>query len=134
MGKLNKHILVLVLLLPVLVMLAHDIIPHHHHETHSASNISTMSHAHVRAEHSHACAHHQTQNLGHSHEKTETECCAFGNLRFFKNIKFQVYLSHIILNIVAPDDSTPVKYYVSNYIQVPEPNREAYGLRGPPLA
>jgi len=134
MRNLRKQIICLVLLLPLLVMLAHDIIPHHHHKTPTSTSYVKMSHAHLEAEHAHCNGHHQTQQVGHSHENHETNCCTFGNLRFFKSFKFQVYISHVILDILVPNDFTPVKYYVSDFILIPEPNREAYGLRGPPLA
>ena len=133
MRKLNKHIIVLVLLLPMLVMLAHDIIPHHHHETLTTSNTVKMNHGHLGAEHSQCGAHPQTQHLGHSHDKHESSCCSFVNLRFFKTFKFQVFISHVILDILVPRYFTPKTYYVSNFILIPEPKREAYGLRGPPL-
>lgn len=133
MRKLNKQIIVLVLLLPMLVMLVHDIIPHHHHKTPTTTNYVKMNHTHLGAEHSHCGAHQQTQHLGHSHEKHETKCCSFGNLRFFKSFKFQVFITHVILDMLVPKDFTPKKYYVSDFILIPEPKREAYNLRGPPL-
>jgi len=134
MKPVSKQIMSLILLLPILVMLTHDIIPHHHHETPTSTNYVKMNHAHLEAEHSHCNGHHQTQHLGHSHENHESDCCTFGNLRFFKSFKFQVYIGHILLDILIPNDNIPVKHYVTNYVLIPEPNREAYGLRGPPLA
>lgn len=133
MRKLNKQIVSLILVLPILVMLAHDIIPHHHHDTHTSANFVKMEHTHLEATHSNCHAHESPQHLSHSHKETETNCCSFVNLRFFKNFKFQVHLSHIILDILAPDEDIPVKHYVSNHISIPEPYREASGLRGPPL-
>jgi len=132
MRNLSNQIISLVLLLPMLVMLAHDIIPHHHHETQTSANYVKMNHVHLEAEHSQCNGHHQTQHFVHSHENHESNCCSFVNLRFFKNFKFQVFISHIILDILVPNDNIPVKHYVSNYVLIPEPNREAYGLRGPP--
>jgi len=133
MRKLNKQIVSLILVLPILVMLAHDIIPHHHHDTHTSANFVKMEHTHIEATHSHCQAHESTQHLSHSHKENESNCCSFVNLRFFKNFKFQVHLSHIILDILTPDEYIPVKHYVSNHISIPEPYREASGLRGPPL-
>ena len=133
MRKLNKQIVSLILVLPILVMLAHDIIPHHHHDTHTSANFVKKEHRHIEATHSNCHAHESTQHLSHSHKETESTCCSFVNLRFFKNFKFQVHLSHIILDILAPDEDIPVKHYVSNHISIPEPYREACGLRGPPL-
>ena len=133
MRKLNKQIVSLILVLPILVMLAHDIIPHHHHDTHTSANFVKMEHTHIEATHSHCQAHESTQHLSHSHKENESNCCSFVNLRFFKNFKFQVHLSHIILDILTPDEDIPVKHYVSNHISIPEPYREASGLRGPPL-
>jgi len=134
MRKLNKKILSLILVLPILVMLAHDIVPHHHHDTNTSANFVKMGHSHHEAIHSTHCHSHKTaQHLSHSHQEDESDCCAFVNLRFFKNVKFQVQLAHIILDIVLPSDKEePIRYYVSNSNLIPEPYREATGLRGPP--
>lgn len=132
MRKMNKKLLSLILVLPILVMLAHDIIPHHHHDTHTAANFVTMEHAHFDAVSSHCHSHETTQHLSHSHKENESNCCSFVNLRFFKNFKFQVLISHILLDILKVDEDTPIKYYVSNFNLIPEPNRESTGLRGPP--
>ena len=132
MRKLNKQIVSLILVLPILVMLAHDIIPHHHHDTHTSANFVKVEHSNIDATHSHCQAHESTQHLSHSHKETESNCCSFVNLRFFKDLKFQVHLSHIILDILPPNEDIPVKHYVSNHISIPEPYRESTGLRGPP--
>jgi len=129
----NKKILSLILVLPILVMLAHDIIPHHHHDTHTSANFVKMEHTHLEATHSNCDAHESTQHLSHSHKETESDCCSFVNLRFFKNFKFQVHLTYIILDIIVPSiTEEPTRYYVSNSNLVPEPYRESTGLRGPP--
>ena len=136
MRKLNKKIVSLILVLPILVMLAHDIIPHHHHDTNTSANFVTAGHSHHEAIHtSHCHAHETAQHLSHSHRENESTCCAFVNLRFFKNVKFQALLSHIVLNIVLNNDQeTPIRYYVSNSNLIPEPYRASTGLRGPPHA
>ncbi|MGZ2369392.1 hypothetical protein ACXR6G_06370 [Ancylomarina sp. YFZ004] len=128
----NKQIVSLFLVLPILVMLAHDIIPHHHHDTHTSANFVKVEHTHLDGASSHCQAHESTQHLSHSHQENKSECCSFVNLRFFKDLKFQVYLSHIILDILPPNEDIPVKHYVSNHISIPEPYRESTGLRGPP--
>ena len=133
MRKLNKQIVSLFLVLPILVMLAHDIIPHHHHDTPTSANFVKMEHRHLEATHSNCHAHENTQHLSHSHNENESTCCAFVNLRFFKNVKFQVLLSHIVLNIVSStNQEAPIRYYVSSSNLIPEPSRESTGLRGPP--
>jgi len=133
MRKLNKKIVSLVLVLPILVMLAHDIIPHHHHDTNTTANFVKMEHAHFEAIHGHCNAHQSSQHLSHSHKENESNCCTFVNLRFFKNFKFQVHLTHIILDIISSSDvEEPIRYYVSNSNLIPEPYRESTGLRGPP--
>jgi hypothetical protein len=134
MRKLNKQIVSLILVLPILVMLAHDIIPHHHHDTHTSANFVEGGHSHHEAIHTSHCHSHETaQHLSHSHRETESICCSFVNLRFFKNFKFQVFLSHIVLNIVSNNDQEiPIRYYVSSSNLIPEPYRESTGLRGPP--
>ncbi len=134
MRKLNKKTLSLILVLPILVMLAHDIIPHHHHDTNTSANYVTTEHSHNEAIQTLNCqSNSTTQHLSHSHRESESTCCAFVNLRFFKNVKFQVLLSHIVLNIVSNNDQEiPVRYYVSNSNLIPEPYRASSGLRGPP--
>ena len=134
MRGLNKKILSLILVLPILVMLAHDIIPHHHHEANTTANFVTVGHSHHEAIHtSNSHSHETAQHFSHSHRESESVCCAFVNLRFFKNLKFQVLLSYIVLNIVSSKyQEAPIRYYVSNSNLIPEPYRESTGLRGPP--
>ncbi len=134
MRKLNKQIVSLILVLPILVMLAHDIIPHHHHDTHTSANFVKTAHSHIETINTTHCNSHSTrQHLSHSHNENESTCCSFVNLRFFKNFKFQVHLTYIILDIVLPSDTEePIRYYVSNSNLAPEPYRESTGLRGPP--
>ena len=133
MRKLNKQIVSLILVLPILVMLAHDIIPHHHHDTHTSANFVKMEHTHFEATHSNCHTHQTSQHLSHSHKADESNCCSFVNLRFFKNFKFQVHLAHIILDkVMSSDVEEPIRYYVSNSNLIPEPYRESTGLRGPP--
>lgn len=135
MRKLNKKILSLILVLPILVMLAHDIIPHHHHDTNTTANFVKMEHAHIKTTHGHCHAHQTSQHLSHSHKAEESKCCTFVNLRFFKNFKFQVQLVHIVLDIVlSSNEDAPIRYFVSNSNLIPEPYRESTGLRGPPRA
>ena len=132
--KINKKILSLILVLPVLVMLAHDIIPHHHHKTITSANFEKMAHGHNEAIHTTCCNPENTkQHLTRFQQENEGICCSFVNLRFFKNFKFQVHLTYIILDIVLPSvTEEPDRYYVSNSNLVPERYRESTGLRGPP--
>ena len=136
MRKLNKQIVSLILVLPILVMLAHDIIPHHHHDTNTSANFVKTGHSHHEVIHTSDCHSHETaQYLSHSHQENESSCCAFVNLRFFKNVKFQIGLTHIVLNIVLNNNQEIlVRYYVSSSNLIPEPYRESTGLRGPPRA
>lgn len=133
MKKLNKKILSLILVLPILVMLAHDIIPHHHHDTNTTASFVKMSHSHHEAIHTSHCHSHSTsQHLSHSHKANESTCCSFVNLRFFKNFKFQVHLAHIILDkVLSSDVEEPVRYHVSNSI-LSRTLQGIYRLRGPP--
>ena len=130
--KINNNILSLILVVPMLVMLAHDIIPHHHHNTHTSANFVNRTHDQIEATPLHCQGHGTTQQLAHSHQENEDSCCTFVNLRFFKDFKFQVILTHIILDMIQMGEDTPIKHYVSNCSLIPEPNRESSGLRGPP--
>ncbi|RXQ89508.1 hypothetical protein EO244_14165 [Ancylomarina salipaludis] len=132
MKKINNNILSLILVVPMLVMLAHDIIPHHHHNTHTSANFVNLAHNHIEATSVNCHGHGTTQQLAHSHQENESSCCSFVNLRFFKDFKFQVILTHIILDMLKLREDSPIKHYVSNFSLIPEPYRESSGLRGPP--
>ncbi|MRT92770.1 hypothetical protein [Ancylomarina sp. 16SWW S1-10-2] len=133
--KINKKILSLILVLPILVMLAHDIIPHHHHKTITSANFEKLVQGHNETIHTTYCnSDNKRQHITHFHKNNESICCSFVNLRFFKFFKFQMQIAHIILDIILPsNDDAPIRYFVSNSNLVPEPDRESTGLRGPPL-
>ncbi len=134
MKKLNKKILNIILVLPVLVMLAHDIIPHHHHDTNTSANFTQAEHFRYEGVHSSDCqSHESTQHLSHSHRDEKSTCCTFVNLRYFKSFNFQIHLIPILLDSVRVlVENAPIRYCVSNTHLIPEPYRESTGLRGPP--
>lgn len=135
MRKLKQYILCLFMLTPMLVLLGHDIIPHHHHllqaETNEAVSIVQV-HQHV---HSKSICNH-TNNAGlqwnHQQEKSSETCCLLTHHRVQKELKFQIFLSasSIQLNAISPQKVQKLK--TGNSKLIIGPFRLTPLLRGPP--
>jgi len=70
------------LLIPVLIILGHDIIPHHHHQDkNSCHKKHTSSHE------------HQSGLDLHSHNSSEDNICSFNHNSFLKKFYFQIVLN-----------------------------------------
>lgn len=118
----------------MLVLLAHDVIPHHHHsqvQTQNNSNSVFHSHQHV---HKGACnAHaHGGVHWNHQHETSTESCCTLTHNRVQKDSKFQIFLKADLISYDTNDTQKVQKFGVHNYQLIPEPLRFSPLRRGPP--
>ncbi|WP_145957660.1 hypothetical protein [Labilibaculum antarcticum] len=134
MRNLKKQMLCLLMLIPMLVLLAHDVIPHNHH-LHNANSEQQVSiirvHQHVE---SNACS--QNNNGGahwnHQHKTNGESCCILTHSRVQKELKYQIFLKADAIRFDSKDIQKVKKFRVHNYILIPEPLRFSPLKRGPP--
>ncbi len=130
MRSLKKYILCLIMVIPMLVLLAHDIIPHNHHvhqqENNHVSVIQIHQHAHS---HNHG---HSGLHWNHSHNTTEETCCILTHNRVQKEIKYQIFLKSDEIKLDSEDSQRVQQFKVYNSILIPEPLKSPPLRRGPP--
>ncbi|MFA8433434.1 MAG: hypothetical protein ACEPOZ_02860 [Marinifilaceae bacterium] len=128
----------IMLLLPMLVILAHDIIPHHHHQE-SNSCLSTAGewHHHQLISENDGCFHsdsHDDFHLHHSHQSEDHNCCHFNQNRFQKDLTFQVILVIRQYLYQEMESQTLPKFSIWESPLWKAPDRSSIGLRAPPCA
>lgn len=131
----NRKILFLVLLLPVLILLAHDIIPHHH-ANHDHNLAGTESHSAQGETHNHEIHHGSCNAQSHDHfgyeDQKHIDFCHFHVDDFTKNVSFEicVIVSETVLeNPVCYVPCQSIPRYVRDIIRT---FRRYNSLRGPP--
>jgi hypothetical protein len=121
------------MVIPMLVLLIHDIVPHNHHihqfaDHHHVSVIKIHQHGH-----SHANTHqHGGVHWNHSHEASKDTCCILTHNRVQKENIYKVFLKAdpIQLNCEETQKLQGFKFYELNL--TPEPLRFTPPRRGPP--
>lgn len=118
----------------MLVLLAHDVIPHHHHsEIQINNNQASVAHSHQHI-HSGSCNPHShgSAHLNHQHETNNESCCILTHNRVQKDVKYQIFLKADVINYDVNDTQKVQKFRVLNYQLIPEPLRFSPLRRGPP--
>ncbi len=118
----------------MLVLLAHDVIPHNHH-IHNINEDQQVSILHVH-QHvvSNACNHHNhgEANWNHQRETNSESCCILTHNRVQKEAKYQIFLKADAIRLDSENIQKVKKFRVHNYILIPEPLRFSPLRRGPP--
>lgn len=122
------------MLIPMLVLLAHDVIPHNHHlhNTNSDQKVSLVhDHQHVD---SNACNHHNHGEMhwNHQHETNNESCCILTHHRVQKELKYQIFLKADVIQLDSENAQKIQKFKVCDYKLIPEPLRFSPHRRGPP--
>lgn len=134
MRNLKKQVLCLLMLIPMLVLLAHDVIPHNHrlHNANEDQQISVI-HVHQYVE-SNSCTHHHhgEKNWNHQHKTNAETCCILTHNRVQKEIKYQIFLKADIIQLDSEDIQKVKIFRIRNYILIPEPLQFSPLKRGPP--
>jgi len=122
------------MIIPMLVLLAHDVIPHHHHSEVQTENnqVSVLqSHHHI---HTGSCNSHSNSRAhwNHQHETNNENCCILTHNRVQKEVKYQIFLKADLINFDVNDTQKVQKFRVHNYQLIPEPLRFSPLRRGPP--
>ena len=133
MRNFKKQMLCLLMLIPMLVLLAHDVIPHNHnHNTAEDQQVSIIHfHQHVKCN---TCNHHNhgETNWNHQNEKNSESCCILTHNRVQQEIKYQIFLKADAIRLDSEDIRKVKKFRVHNYKLIPEPLRFSPHRRGPP--
>lgn len=129
--------LTIVMLLPMLIMMVHDIIPHHNHQnahqcvisdtnTHD-HNINCDDHSdHSKQPISGICVHHQ-------HKSDQGHCCLLHHNRLQQELKFQIFLVGDLIRLDTQLEEIKTKFFVWNTSPFQNPERIVLGLRAPPV-
>jgi hypothetical protein len=119
----------------MLVLLAHDIVPHDHHihqfdDHHHVSVIKSHHHGHS---HSHANAHrHNGVHWSHSHEASGETCCVLTHNRVQKENIYKVFLQADHVQLDCEESKKLQSFKLRNQQLTPEPLRLTPPRRGPP--
>jgi hypothetical protein len=118
----------------MLVLLGHDIIPHHHHleQKHETQVSLVRVHQHVH-QHS-SCNHKQNgaSHWNHQQEKSNETCCQLTHHRVQKELKFQVFLPAQFIQLNSLAKQNIQKLTLRNYKLIAEIYRLTPPFRGPP--
>jgi hypothetical protein len=121
------------MVIPMLVLLAHDIIPHDHHihqidGHHHVSVIQVHQHGH-----SHANAHqHNGIHWNHNHRTNAETCCILTHNRVQKENVYKVFLSAGHIQLDCEETQKLQSFKLRNQKLTPEPLRFTPLRRGPP--
>lgn len=121
------------MIVPMLVLLAHDIIPHNHHlhqidDHHHVSVIQIHHHGHA-----HNNAHqHNGIHWNHSHEANAETCCILTHNRVQKNNIYKVFLQSDNIQLDCTETQKLQSFKLNNQKLTLEPLRFIPHRRGPP--
>ncbi|MCY1636339.1 hypothetical protein [Marinifilum sp. D737] len=132
MRNLKSYILCLTMIIPMLVLLAHDIIPHNHHlqqidDYHHVSVIQVHHHGHAANTHQHNGIH-----WNHSHEANAETCCILTHNRVQKDNAYKVFLQSDNIQLDCEETQRLQSFKLRNQKLTPEPLRFIPHRRGPP--
>jgi hypothetical protein len=147
MRNLKKYLMSFVMIMPMIILLAHDIIPHHHHGDHGQGMHAHHHEAHSHEPHSHSHHndhHHHHANaeievsdihgifFEHKHGKEDAHTCFLTHHRVQKEIKYVVFLESDEIDYGYRETIDKKKHYVIDYRLLPEPIKLLHSLRAPP--
>lgn len=121
------------MIIPMLVLLAHDIIPHNHH----LHQIDDHHHVSVIQIHHHGHAHnnadqHNGIHWNHSHEANAETCCILTHNRVQKDNAYKVFLQSDNIQLDCEETLRLQSFKLRNQKLTPEPLRFITYRRGPP--
>jgi len=136
MRNIKKYMLTIIMLLPMLIMMVHDIIPHHDHQlAHQCVVTNTNTHNHNININDHSdhskhtisgiCVHHQ-------HKSDQDHCCHLQHHRLQQELKFQIFLVGDLIRLDTQQEEIKTKFFVWNTSPFQTPERIVLGLRAPP--
>ncbi|MDQ2177150.1 hypothetical protein [Marinifilum sp. D714] len=135
MRNLKNYMMCLAMIIPMLVLLAHDIIPHNHHlhQIDDHNHVSVIQvHQHLY-EHSHANTHqHNGIHWNHSHEANAETCCILTHNRVQKDNAYKVFLQSDNIQLDCEETQKLQSFNLRNQKLTPEPIRFIPHRRGPP--
>jgi hypothetical protein len=134
MRKIRNYILCLTMVIPMLVLLVHDIVPHKHH-IHQIDDHQHVSVIQVHKQvHSHSHAHSHTNGVhwSHSHNTNTETCCILTHNRVQKENTFKVFLQEDKIEFTCEKTLKVQKFKLRNEELTVEPLRFSPHRRGPP--
>lgn len=134
MRNLNKQLLCLLMLIPMMVLLAHDVIPHHHH-IHSRVDDQQILAFHVHQnllENTCSQHNHSSTQWNHQGDTKDKSCCTLTHHRVQKEVKFQIFLKADSIQLGSENNQKVQRLRVHNHTLIPEPIWTSPFRRGPP--
>ena len=125
------------MVIPMLVLLVHDIVPHNHHihQIDGHQHVSVIQvHKHVHAHsHSHSHAHHHNGvHWNHKHNSNAETCCILAQNRVQKENIYKVFLQTDNIQLKSEETKEFKKFKLRNEKLTVEPLRFTPPRRGPP--
>lgn len=136
MGNVRKYILTLSMLLPMLVMMAHDIIPHHQwdswHECTSKHSSKCCDDLHTNLNLEKGYLQSIKCKLIHDNNADSKQCCHFSHHRLQQELKFHFILSGDLIIFNTSQEKIKNKYVVLDDLLIIDPHICSPSLRAPP--
>ena len=143
----KKYLQMIFMIIPMIMLMLHDMIPHHHHDLQKHDGHQSV-HAHHEHHHHHNNYHHEEHhehdfliNLSdnefiafftHHHDEEEEACCILTHHRVKKQANFQIFLKTDSVNYHINEKFCRKKYIVRNDRLLPDRVVPINQLRGPP--
>lgn len=134
MRNFNKQLLCMLMLIPMMVLLAHDVIPHHHH-IHNNVDDQQISAFHVHQdllENTCSQHNHNSRQWSHHDDTKNKSCCTLTHHRVQKEVRFQIFLKADSIQLDSENSQKVQRFRVHNHTLIPEPIRISPLRRGPP--
>jgi hypothetical protein len=146
----KKYLQMIFMIIPMVMLMLHDMIPHHHHdlEEHDGHQTIHTHHKHHKHHHHHNKHHDDSEhehdfhlNLAdhefitcftHHHDEAEETCCFLTHHRVKKQAKSQVFLKENSVNYNINEKFCRKRYIVCNDRLLPDRTVPINQLRGPP--
>lgn len=143
----KKYLQMIFMIIPMVMLMLHDMIPHHHHDLEEHNGHQTI-HTHHKHHHHHNKHHDDSEhehdfhlNLAdhefitcftHHHDEAEETCCFLTHHRVKKQAKSQVFLKENSVNYNINEKFCRKRYIVCNDRLLPDRTVPINQLRGPP--
>jgi len=143
----KKYLQMIFMIIPMVMLMLHDMIPHHHHDLEEHDGHQTI-HTHHKHHHHHNKHHDDSEhehdfhlNLAdhefityftHHHDEAEETCCFLTHHRVKKQAKSQVFLKENSVNYNINEKFCRKRYIVCNDRLLPDRTVPINQLRGPP--
>lgn len=136
MEKAKRYILTLSMLLPMLVMMAHDIIPHHNSlhllecpsDQNSGNCCNNEENNHIDIE----CSPLINCKIDNSHKSSNKSCCHSTHHRLQQDLKFQIILNGELILFDVNEYDVKIRHLVWDEILITDTLWSSPSLRAPP--